>query len=46
MSYSIKAGDTLSAIAARNNTTVANLAKLNNISDPNKINAGQTIKLS
>jgi len=44
--YTIKYGDTLSAIAARNNTTVANLAKLNNIADPNKIQAGASIKLS
>ena len=44
--YTIVSGDTLSGIAARNNTTVANLAKLNNIADPNKIQAGASIKLS
>ena len=44
--YKIVSGDTLSGIAARNNTTVAALAKLNNIADPNKISAGATIKLS
>jgi len=42
--YKIAYGDTLSALALKNNTTVSALAKLNNISDPNKIKAGQTIK--
>jgi len=36
--YKIKKGDTLSGIARANNTTVAELQKINNISDPNKIN--------
>lgn len=44
--YKISSGDTLSAIAAKNNTTVDALSKLNNISNPNYIQAGQTIKLS
>ncbi len=43
--YTIKSGDTLGAIAARNGTTVAALASLNGIADPNKIKAGATIKL-
>ncbi len=43
--YVIKSGDTLGAIAARNNTSVDALARLNNISDPNKIIAGKTLKL-
>lgn len=43
--YTIKAGDTLSAIAKKNNTTVDKLAKLNGIKDVNKIYAGQVIKL-
>ena len=43
--YKIKSGDTLSAIASRNKTTVAALAKLNKISDPNKIYAGKTLKI-
>lgn len=42
--YVIKYGDTLGAIATKNKTTVAALAKLNNISDPNKIQAGATLK--
>ena len=45
MDYTIKQGDTLSAIAKRNNTTVANLASSNNIKDANKINVGTVLKL-
>ena len=44
-SYKIKSGDTLSAIARRNNTTVSALAKLNNIANPNLIYAGKTLKI-
>lgn len=43
--YTIKSGETLSGIAAANNSTVDALAKFNNISDPNKIYAGSTINL-
>jgi len=43
--YKIKSGDTLSAIAARNETTVAALKKLNNIKDANKIRAGASLKI-
>ena len=43
--YTIRKGDTLSAIAARNDTTVAELKKLNNIKDVNKIVAGKSLKL-
>lgn len=42
--YVVKKGDTLSAIAAKYNTTYQELAKLNNIKNPNKIYAGQKIK--
>lgn len=44
--YTIKYGDTLSQIAKNNGTTVAELASLNGISNPNKIYAGQTLKLT
>jgi len=45
-SYKIKSGDTLSAIARRNNTTVAALMKMNpKIKDKDKIRAGQFIKV-
>ena len=43
--YTIKSGDTLSQIAAANNTTVAELAKLNNIANPNMIMAGQNLTM-
>lgn len=39
----IKAGDTLSQLAQQYDTTVAALAELNNISDPNKIFAGDQL---
>lgn len=45
MQYKIQYGDTLSAIARRNNTTVEELARLNGISDPNRIITGDTITL-
>ena len=43
--YTVKNGDTLSAIATRYNTTYQELAKINNIADPNSIYVGQIIKL-
>lgn len=39
----IKWGDTLSALAIKYNTTVAELVKLNNIKNPNLIYAGNTL---
>lgn len=44
--YTVKRGDTLSAIALRYNTTVNNLVKLNNIANPDYIIVGQVLKLS
>ncbi len=43
--YQTKRGDTLSSIAKENDTTVDNLVKLNNISNPNKIQADQNLIL-
>jgi GH25 family lysozyme M1 (1,4-beta-N-acetylmuramidase) len=43
--YAVKAGDTLYAIAIRFNTTVAAIATLNKISDPNKIKVGQVLQI-
>ena len=44
--YTIKSGDTLSAIAAKFNTTIANLMALNpHIKNANLIYAGDTIRI-
>ena len=43
--YTVKAGDTLSAIAKKYNTTYQALARKNNIANPNKIYVGQKIKI-
>lgn len=45
MTYTVKKGDTLSAIATRYKTTVDILVKLNNIVNRNLISIGQVIKL-
>lgn len=42
--YVVKAGDTLSAIAARLHTSVKRLANVNNMADPDRLSIGQTIK--
>ena len=44
-SYKIKSGDTLGAIAKKYKTTVAALAKQNNIANPNLIYAGSSLKI-
>ncbi|MBE5767322.1 MAG: LysM peptidoglycan-binding domain-containing protein [Clostridiales bacterium] len=41
--YTIQRGDTLSALANRFGTTVAALAALNDIANPNRINAGDVL---
>lgn len=43
--YTVKAGDTLSKIAKEHDTTVAELKKLNNIKDVNKIYAGSKLRV-
>ena len=43
--YTVKKGDTLSAIAKKYGTTYQEIAKANGISNPNKIYAGQTLKI-
>ena len=45
ITYVIQPGDTLSGIAQKYGTTVNALAKLNGISDPDKIYAGRTIRV-
>ena len=42
----IKPGDTLSSIAQQHGLTLAEIAEANNISNPNLINVGQTIRVS
>ena len=44
--YTVRYGDTLSAIASRYGTSTSTLASINGISNPNWIYPGQTIKLS
>ncbi|WP_426750522.1 transglycosylase SLT domain-containing protein [Myxococcus sp. Y35] len=43
--YSVRSGDTLSALARQFNTSVSALAKANDISDPNKIRTGQKLTI-
>lgn len=43
--YTVKKGDTLTAIAKKYGTTVAKLKKLNNIANANVIRVGQVLKL-
>ena len=45
MVYVVKAGDTLSAIAVKYNTTVAALVAANGIKDKNLIHVGQKITI-
>lgn len=45
LNYVIKYGDTLTSIAKKFGTSVDELVKLNHISDPNKINAGSSLKI-
>ena len=44
-SLRVRSGDTLSAIAKRNDTTVKALVKANNIKDPDRIRAGQSLRI-
>jgi hypothetical protein len=43
VTYTVRAGDSLSGIAAANGTSVSALAQLNGIANPNMIRAGQTL---
>jgi LysM repeat protein len=43
LTYTIQTGDTLASIASKFNSTVDDIQKQNNITDPNKIQVGQQI---
>jgi LysM repeat protein len=45
-SYTVKSGDTLGAIAAANGTSVAALARDNNIRNPDFISVGQVLRIN
>ncbi len=45
INYTVKSGDTLSQIATRYNTTIQEIATINNISNPNLIYPGQILKI-
>lgn len=45
ITYTVKAGDTLSSIAIKYGTTYKELARKNNISNPNLIYVGQVLKI-
>lgn len=45
ITYKIKEGDTLSGIAKQYGATVADLATMNNIADPNKIMTGESLSI-
>ena len=44
--YTVQAGDSAGMIANSNGMTLAEFAKLNNLSDPNKLRIGQTVKVA
>jgi len=43
--YTVKAGDTLARIAAKYDTSVATIARLSGVSNPNRIKTGQALKI-
>jgi murein DD-endopeptidase MepM/ murein hydrolase activator NlpD len=45
LEYVVRSGDSLSKIAAKNNTTVSDIASANNISNINAISVGQRLKI-
>lgn len=45
ITYAVKSGDTLSAIASRHGTTVAAIVELNSITDPSRLRIGQVLQI-
>ena len=43
--YTVRSGDTLSGIAAKYGTTYQKIAQMNGIANPNKIYAGQKLRV-
>jgi LysM repeat protein len=43
--YTVQSGDTLSGIASRYGTTYQHIAQINGLADPNRIYAGQKIRI-
>jgi LysM repeat protein len=43
--YTVRSGDTLGEIASRFDTTVSAIARLNNISDPGRLQVGQVLRI-
>lgn len=43
--YAVRSGDTLGEIASRFDTTVSAIARLNNISDPGRLQIGQVLRI-
>lgn len=43
--YRVKSGDTLSAIAARNNVKASQIVKWNNLKNPNQLRVGQKLEI-
>lgn len=43
--YTVRAGDTLSAIANRHNTSVSELMRLNDLTNANQLRVGQTLRV-
>lgn len=44
--YRVQSGDTLTKIARQHNTSVSELMRLNNLSNPNRISKGQLLRVS
>ena len=44
--YTVRSGDSAGAIANANGMTLADFAKLNNLSNPNMLRVGQTVKIA
>ena len=46
VTYVVKAGDSLAGIASKFNSTVDDIVKTNNLTDPNNIKVGESLQIS